>query len=254
MSEKVAWYSRGKTGIDSEKQRRQDSEKPRRFWLPPGKGNNCVFLDDESFNVYEYNWFANNSWMNWATKSPDADAEAVFREKGLNPYFCAYRTIVNCTEWEDKQGKKHNYELQFLPAKNDTAQLIERRREHHEGLVGKMFTITRNEGDRTTSAGDDYVFKKDVDINEMLPYVMYKGNKFIDLVNQANEDDEKRAYLTSKFAVEIVDGVILPKLVPFNYPDLLAPPSPREAKIMLAGASSRASGKGSGSGDDDIPF
>src|SRR5687768_12325266 len=87
QSQKKSWYSKGYAGVDQEKARRAAAMKPKRFWMPSGATNHIVFLDDEPFCIYEYNWFHNDSWQNWATMSEETEVDAVFRSIGLKPYF-----------------------------------------------------------------------------------------------------------------------------------------------------------------------
>jgi hypothetical protein len=250
------WYSRGADGVEKERKRLEALDKPNRLWIPRGKENRVVILDEESFNIYEYNWQMGGSWLNWATMPEDPEANEVFREKGLKPYFVAMRTIINCTPYTDRNGKEHNFQFQLLPAKKKTAQLLEERSKDHDGIAGKMFKVRRFEDDKSISAGDDWVFEKEVELDKLLEYAEYKGKKLLDLIKAANESEEKAAYLKSKFAVNVTDGTIVPGLTPFNYFEILGPPSKRQARDLVAGYSG-GSGRGSSNGakeDTDVPF
>ncbi len=209
-------------------------------------------------NIYEYNWHANGNWMNWATVPEDSDANDVFREKGLNPRFVGMYTIINCTEWEDKQGKKHNFELQFLPAKEKTVELVRERKLSKDGLAGKMVKVKRFEGSKTLSAGDDYDVEKEVEMDKVVGYALFRGDKFLDLLNQANEDPARMVFMQSKFQLEMAENKALSKLVPFNYLELLKPPNVREARSLMAGVTKNTGRQGAGgtteNSEDDMPF
>lgn len=256
MTEKKAsWYSTGSKGVEQERARREAAMKPRRMWLKQGSSAKLIFLHDEPFNINEYQWFMNSSWQNWATMSEETAVDTLFREKGMNPSFTSMWTVVNCTSWIDKQDKEHNHVLQYLPAKETIAEQILRRRDKQGGLKGRLFEATRNEGGKTSNIGDDYQFEKDVDLDKVLEYANWNNQKFIDMVNQGNEDEGKAAFVKSKFQVEVTDGKIGSVLVPFNYFDLLAPPSEKEARLLLAGVKSGGRGGSSGgAGEDEIPF
>lgn len=254
------WYSRGQKGLDEAKQRRESSQRPSRIWIPKGKSKELIFLDDESFNVWEYNWKTDmRGWRNWATMPEDADVNALFIQRGLRAGFTAFYTVINCTEYEDNQGRKHNFVLQLLPAKEKTAAIIEELKETLDGgLKGKLFKAKRFEDGRTLSAGDMYTFVREVDLSKVYGNAEFMGNKFPDLVNQANEDPEKMDYLQAKFQVNVQDGKVLPELVPFNYFEILKPPTAKEAKqqlaSMTAGGSGSSGGQGEAEGEDNVPF
>lgn len=247
------WYTTGAEGLAVEAKRKADADKPKRFWMPKEAMADVVFLDNESFNIYEFQWRDGSSWMNWATLSSDPDVSVLFKSKGLRPYLCAFRTIINCNEWTDPKGNKHQFELQLLPAKAHLADLLERRKKMHNGLALKVFTVSRGKTEKAAASGDDYVLTREVtDPEKLYASATYKGKRFAELIEAANKDPSKLEFMRSKFQVRLdSDGKIIPGLYPFNYLNLLEPPTLRAAKEMLA------SFKGSPDHqlqDDDTPF
>lgn len=255
MAENSSWYSTGFDGVDKEKLRREALVKPRRFWLKPGATTQIVLVDDEPFNIYEYNWSANGTFMNWATMPEDPDANDVFREKGFNPYFVGMLTVINCTEWEDKRGKKHNFTLELLPAKEKTVELLRERRASRGSLAGKVFKVKRFEGEKTVSVGDDWEYIKDADMVKLYDLAMFLGDKYSDLVTKANTDPAALDYLKTKFDLAIDAGKVQPAISKFNYRELLRPPTRREAQALMAGVTGRRGRSGDDRPkEDEVPF
>lgn len=258
----MSWYSRGQDGLQQEQKRRDSLDKPGRVWLPENGKTTVVFLENESFNIYEYRWHANGSWRNWATMSDDTAVIQCFKEKNLNARFAAVYSVIDCSEWIDKQNRPRGYEAKLLVVPDKVAKILQMRKEEQGGLAGKLIKITRLQGKTSCAVGDDFAFLRDAKMDELFKLASYKGTKISDLVNQANESPERMIWFKDKFQLPpLVEGRIPPVLMPFNYEAQLAPPaSVKEARLLLTGAADKASAAGvsesdaDSKSDDDVPF
>jgi hypothetical protein len=169
--------------------------------------------------------------------------------------------MVDCSEWEDKRGVKHQYELRLLHLKLNSMKKMRRKKEDRGVLAGTMWKFARD-GEQSPGCGEDWEYKRDVDMDKLFAVACYRGKKLADIWAEAETNPETMARVQRTFQVKPDENGKLPLSLPaFNYFELLKPKSPKELRILLGSAevgadtSSSRSGAASGRTDeDDIPF
>lgn len=261
----ASWYEEGFGGIDKEQQRLDELSGPGRLWIPAGAFKDTVWVDDDPFGIYEHNPKMNGNYRNWLTCQQGACDEVVCcTQLGPNSrYYCGYVTGVDCSEWVDKKGNKHQYEMRLIQFKLRSMKKFKRKKETKGSLVGTMWRLTR-EDDHAPTCGDDWEFQRDIDMDKMFDFVCYRGTRLADMWEEAEKDAEAMAKLKRIFQIEPDESGKLPRIVPaFNYFQLLKPKSPKDMRMFLGGVQaddqdtpSGGSGGGGGgaAGQDDVPF
>jgi hypothetical protein len=209
----------------------------------------------------------NGSWQNWMTclqgvldKGESIPCCEILGIK--TRYYVGYYTVVDCSEYVDKKGNKHQFELKLLGAKLDSIKRLKKIKENHGALVGKIFRLSRV-GAKAPSIGDMCDFKRNVgDPGKLFPLVNYKGKKLTELWEKAASNPDSLKALMRTFQIAVgSDGNPIPKLVPFNYMEILKPMEASDMRALLRG-SKIESGDGSGGGggygeakaDEEVPF
>jgi hypothetical protein len=282
-SKKPSWLNTGYDGIKQEDQRLAALYGPNRFWMPAGvPPKEVVFVDAKPATLYEHNPNLNGDWKNWLTCQLNCFDEVVCCEilasRDYGRYFVGYYTVVDCSEWIDKKGTKYQYELKFFPAKQKTLKkfeikhkdrLAEQEKEGQPltGVAGCLYKASRADA-KSPTCGDEFEFKRMVNMEKLFDLANYKGKKLSDLFAKANESTEAMEALKRTFAVELDEnGKVKMKLVPFNYEQLLKPHTPAEMRTLLGsakiaprepdgsdGGGSSGGSTGGGKADEDIPF
>lgn len=265
----MSWYETGTEGIEREQARLDSQRGPGRLWIPPGADKDIVVADDEPFCIHEHNPKMDGNYRNWLTCLRNAYDEVVCCQV-LGPksrYYCGYVTIVDCSEWTDNRGNKHQYEMRLLQLKMKSLKKFRRKKEDKGALVGTMWNFLR-EDNRSPTCGDEWTYKRDVEMDKLFSFVCYRGKKLSDLWAEAEEKDEVMARVTSQFDIKPDENGKLPKIVPsFNYLEVLKPMAPKDARLHLGAVeaddddasafSDGPSGGGSSSSgvtEDNVPF
>lgn len=264
MSDKKSWYSTGYDGVDREKERIARAGGPNRYWMKEGTTREVVFIDDEPLCVYEHQWRANGHWRNTCTCLKDTNDITPCCEKlgEKSRSFVGFYTAVDCTKHTDSKGNSYQFEVKLFPAKLKTLGVLRRKKESKGSLIGAMFRVTRDTSD-DPNCGNDFEFVREADLEKLFAVANYRGKKLPDLYKEAAEKPDVLARLKEVFQLSLdSNGVIVPKIFPFNYYDLLAPKDPKEVRAMLGsyvpeaedGGTGGGGGAGYGSADDSIPF
>jgi hypothetical protein len=270
-TEQKSWYDTGYTGIKREQDRIDNTNTPNRVWIPAGGKRELVFVDDEPVGIHEHNPKINGDWKNWFTCGKEVYSDSACCEllngSGYKPYYIGFYTVIDCSEWVDKKGNKYQYELKLFPAKLKTLKRLEMRRKDRGPFAGKLFSIMRIDG-KSAATGDEFEMVRDVDMAKLFTLANYKGKKLTDLFAKGIDEDNINR-LKNTWKVEVVDGKVVPKVVPFNYSKILYPLSPKDIRSALSGqqidkrdddfgggggSSSESTGSGGGSADETVPF
>mgnify|MGYP007111424633 CR=1 FL=1 len=245
--------------MEKEEARQEAMYGPPRLWLKPGTSADVVVLDDNPVCIYEHNPKIGGSYKNWITCLQGVHDDVVCCQK-LGPdmrYYAGYMTIVDCSKWTDGKGKTHQYDLKLCSGKMKTLKRWRRKREELGHLAGAMFRATR-EDDRSPNVGDEWAFQKDADLAKLFGVAQYKGQRLVDMWDEAERDAKKMAKVTRLFAVKPdADGRLPRHTVPlFNYYEVLKPKDPADLRVLLAGAQKDDGGyKGkTGGSEEDVPF
>lgn len=248
-----SWYQTGYAGMPQEAVRQGQLYAPNRLWIPAGQKKDEVFIDDEPCCIREHNPKLKGDWKNWFTCLEGIYDDVVCCDQlGSNSrYYVGYYTICDASEYTDKKGNKHQYELKFLPAKWKTLNKLKLKREDRDGFVGSLYTVIRSD-EKSPSCGDDFEFKRAVDMDKLFDLANYRGKRLVDLYNKARQDDIAMEALKKVFKLEFdANGNLLDKIVPFNYMELLKPKTPKELRDLLKGYSPEGADADTG---DSIPF
>jgi len=246
----MSWYETGFDGVDKEQSRVESKFGPDRFWVPPESSRELIFVDDEPFQINEHNPKINGGYKNWFTCLRGVHDEVVCCEKlgGDSRYYVGYMTVVDCSEWTDKRGITHKYEVKLLPAKLRTMKKIRRKKEERGSLVGCLYRSSR-EDRRSAAVGDEFEFQREVDMEKLFEHAMYKGKSISDMFS----DSTNKSRLDGTFQMSCDDdGNFVKRIVPFNYFEVLKPREPAFIKDMLYGVGD--SDGASYGADDGVPF
>lgn len=169
-------------------------------------------------------------------------------------YYVGYFTVVDCSEWTDSKGVKHQYEVKLLPAKMKTLKKFKRKKEDKGSLVGAMFTAFR-EDSRSPSVGDEFEFKREVDLNKLFEVAVYSNKKLKEVFSLAEKEGRVDELAQTFQVIREAGGGITKTLVPFNYFELLKPMPPADVKRFLLGVEDPDASAGDSKADeDDVPF
>ena len=167
----MSWWKQG--GFDNEMDKPIENKTSAfRFWMPPETEKKVMFLtaNPEIF-LYEHNFRLGKSWRNWATCLRMLNLPCPMCEAGINCYECAPFTIIDMSEYTDKQGKVHVNEKRLLMAKSATwAKLARQHRKLQEkgkSLQGAVYTIARFTGQKSSSVGDEFDFEEHFAVDEV---------------------------------------------------------------------------------------
>jgi hypothetical protein len=267
MPQGGSWYEQGFDGVDQEQRRLEEMQGPGRIWIPPGAAKELVIIDDEPVCLHEHNPKMNGSYRNWFTCLQGVSDEVVCCQV-LGPqsrYYCGYLTVVDCTEWVDGKGNKHQFEMRLLQLKLKSLKKLRRKKEDKGALVGTMWKFLR-EDDSSPICGDDWSHMRDVDVAKMFSYVTYRGKKLSQLWDDAESNAEAMAKIKRTFQIDSGEDGKLPRIVPaFNYFQVLQPKAPKDLRLQLVGVekdddddkTKKGSSSGGGGGSvkaEDVPF
>lgn len=267
MSEE-SFYRSGFGGVKEEENRRDSMYGPARFWLRTGDGAEVSFVDDEPACIHEHSPKINGNWMNFTCLKDVYPDDPVCCEKlGFDTRaYVGFLTVCDFREWTDKKGVTHRFELKLLAAKLGSLKLLGGKKADRENRLSNRVYKVKRIGEKAPNIGDDWEYSREVDpakADKFLESVTFRGKKLIDLYK--SEKEEEIAKLRKTFRVATADGQIVPKVVPFNYLEVLKPKTPKELRDILTGAriekngnaksgSSGSGGNGEGGKEDDVPF
>jgi hypothetical protein len=263
-----SWYNTGFDGISDEERRLDEAQGPHRLWIPGGASKELVWVDDEPVCIYEHNPKMNGNFRNWLTCQQGVYDEVVCCQKvGVKSrYYVGYVTGVDCSLWTDNRGGQHQYEMRLVPMKLRSLKKFRRKKEDRGAMAGTMWKLAR-EDDNAASIGDDWDYMRDVDMDKMFDFVLYRGTTLAELWSQAENDPEAMARVMRVFQIKPDKEGKLPRVIPpFNYMKILKPKTPKELRLLLGavqddddddrrGYSGSSKGGGAGAaGEDKVPF
>lgn len=256
----MSWYQSGFGGVDNEQARIDSQYGPSRFYIKVGTSKDFVFADDDPFCLYEHNFKMDGRWTNWVTCLQGVSDDCVCCQiLGPNSrYYVGFSTIVDCTEWVDKKGNKHQYEVKLFPAKLRTLKQLRRKKDEKTSLIACMYKGSRDD-DKSPQVGGELEFQRKVELEKLFELANYKGKKLPDLWDAAENDPAELAKLKRTFQIEEDADGKLPRIVPaFNYFEVLKPRAPQELRLTLGQAETDDGPSGGGGGgavkSEDVPF
>lgn len=152
-AEEKSWYTPGITNPDDIPV--MPSRGSNRFWLKEGTEKPVIIVEDSFFGVWEHNPRIDGSWFNYFTCT-EGLSDCPLCAADIYRYYIGALTVLDLSEWTDKQGKMHKNERKLLVAKADSIKKLLRRKEREGGsLVGCMFNVYRS-GEKSPNIGDDW--------------------------------------------------------------------------------------------------
>lgn len=245
---------------------------PDRFWMPYSTTKDTVFVDDEGCGVYEHSPFIGGTRKGHWFTCPEAGSECCeeFGSSYKDRYLIVWYTVVDCSEWEDSRGNKHQYYVKLFGAKYGTYEKLSTKKAEEGGFAGKMVRARRFKQQMEPGVGSEHNILRPVESQEgLFKVARYKGKLLSEMWDEAEQDEAKMETLRKLFSVQFdEDGKLVREVPPFNYDFVLRPPSEDHIRDLIERAnknSNRNNGSGGGGGssneagdsfaeDEDIPF
>ena len=236
----MTWYTRGYENIPKPSGGRLFYN---RVYLKYGESRDVIFVDDDPFRIWEHNWRGENKWKNWCTCKGDGCQSCAAKMKR---YFIGYYTVVDTSEWTDKKGVKHQFEMSFLCAKSTSLATIGAEVDlsndpqiGRDGLKGSMYRLkrsTKEVNEKAPGIGDAMGFMRVGNMEKLFESAMFKGQLLTQWFDDADEDAEKLEALQNIFVVEKGEnGKLIRKVPIFNYDAILTPLSDKDMKAKVSG-------------------
>jgi len=140
-------------------------DKAFRFYLPTGADTSVTFIDgdlnDEGIldipMFHEHQVHMNGHWRNWFVCVQDEES-CPLCEGGDEPALVGALTIIDHSEWKDKQGNEHKDERKLFIAKFSTIQKLQNMATKRKGLAGCTFDVFRSSDSKSPNVGDQFDF------------------------------------------------------------------------------------------------
>lgn len=137
-----------------------------RFWMPVDADARITFLDGElnpngvldETTYTEHQVPIGNDWRNFYPCVSDQEPCPLCVADNKS-YYVAVFSIIDHSEWVDKQGAVHKNERKLYAVKRDTVRILRKMSLTREGLRGCTFDVSRT-GDRSPNVGSHYDFIK----------------------------------------------------------------------------------------------
>ena len=183
------WYSGGFNAVKEEqaassKRFEFGNNEMSRFRVKVGTESKVIFLDDFSWQVsldgnqisfipfgrWEHKAELNEDWKNtiYATCTKGV-SPCKFCEAGFKRYYVGSMTVLDCTEYVDKSGKKVTMpRKRIMPAAPKAMSIIEAKKNKKGNLLGWQYSVTRHEN-KDPRVGSDFEAELHVeDVREFL--------------------------------------------------------------------------------------
>ena len=166
-------YSAGDKAKEAEEQRRNSGKgKTRRHWMRDGSETYLTFVDDDPAVFREHQFKLNGHWRNWFTciqgiPHPETGKpqQCPACARGNKSYFAAAYTVIDHSEWTDRDGNNHKDERRLLVVKDEVYGLLSKQSGKRKGLVGARFEVSRT-GDKSPNTGNVWDFEEKVDLGQ----------------------------------------------------------------------------------------
>lgn len=153
-----------KAEAETEARRAAAQNSVRRYWIPEGKEGQITFLDGglddsgllDTTAFWEHNLKLGGHWRNWFPCT-QVEEPCPICEGGENPYLVSLFTVIDHSEYTDKNGKTHKNERRLFAAKRETFRRLQKIAAKRGGLTGITFDVSRT-GDKSASVGDTFDF------------------------------------------------------------------------------------------------
>lgn len=160
-------------GYDAFEEREREVEEKQknyvnRFWLPADSTAKIVFLDDNPPIIEEHQLQIDGDWRNWFTcLRMVGEVCPICEHLDNKAYTVGFYTILDMSEWVDRNGKTHTNELKLFPAKFKTLQVLKRLSAKRGSLEGCVFEVYRSTSD-APNTGDVFDFEEKLTKDDIL--------------------------------------------------------------------------------------
>lgn len=134
-----------------------------RYYLPTGAAGDITFLDGDVKDgildipfCHEHQLNMGGHWRNWFVCTQDEEPCPIC-EGGANSAYVGYLTVIDHSEYKDKNGVTHKDEIRLFAAKKDTIKLLQTYAVKRGGLRGCRFDVSRV-GDKAPAVGSAFDF------------------------------------------------------------------------------------------------
>lgn len=177
----MSWFSTGEEGLDGrideeDKKRKERQNTVFRFWMPSGKSAYLTFVDDLTnpagfktpFVYMEHNLYLNGTWKHWFTcinglevevDGVKSKLECPLCKGGNTPYLAGAFTVIDHTQWKDKNGKNHQDEKKLFVCKSDVLKIMRKAMAKKGTLRGFKVEVTRT-SDTSPGTGNQFDFEE----------------------------------------------------------------------------------------------
>lgn len=205
----------------------RDANKVMRFFVKPGTERRITFLDgglDEDGDIIDtcyYEHGINNQSLGYPKfvctagyTDGDEDGSCPLCDSENQSYFATVFTVLDHTEWTDREGKDHEGTIMLFVAKPQTAEKLRKKGKKFGGLKGATFDVSRTDK-KSAAVGDDFDYietnklkviaeafptlkVKALNYSEILPYVpasvlikMGYGIKSVSVGGEESADEDE---------------------------------------------------------------
>lgn len=147
-----------------EKAKLRGIQRANRFWVKEGNTAVLTFLDGELDSdgvlflpvYYEHNVQLNGKWGNFYACTQDNEPCPIC-EGGASAALVGLVTVIDHSEYTDKQGVVHKDQVRLFAAKRETMKQLQMMATKRGGLRGCSFDVART-GDKSASVGNVFDF------------------------------------------------------------------------------------------------
>jgi len=165
-----------KADAQTELKQAQSASGNLRFWLPKNKDTSITFLDGSLGEngmldvpmFYEHQMELNGHWRNWFLCTQDNEP-CPLCEQGDTPSLVAVFSIIDHTQFTDREGKVRKDEPRLYVVKRETFRLLQNKATKKGGLKGWTVDVSRI-GEKAANVGNDFDFVKHTDTLGVKPF------------------------------------------------------------------------------------
>lgn len=165
-----------------------------RFYLPKDANSSITFLDGNLVDgvldipfYHEHQLNMNGSWKNWFICTQDEEPCPIC-EGGNNSAYVGIMTVIDHSEYTNKNNMVVKDTLKLFVAKRDTIKLLQKYAVKRGGLRGCTFDVTRT-GDKSASVGSAFDFTEKLTEAELTAKYKPAKNGDVDRSKPVNYED-----------------------------------------------------------------
>jgi len=161
-------------GLEIEARKAQQSNGGQyRFFMRSGEEKKVIFLTSNPPVIKEHNIKLNGKWGNTFTCLAQMGQACPLCDSGDRPSDVGFFSIIDRTEFTDKNGVKRADSVKVFPAKYKVLAQLKKfalKYEKTGGLVGREFEVSRS-SDKAPSTGDTFIPEGVFDTDEMVALI-----------------------------------------------------------------------------------